>query len=395
MEKIRRFLGGNPRVWLLRILGRFHFALPLALITAGVYEALGWDAWGGFLRSLLFVVPMAASYYAIHKIGPLGLYLVFSLALAGVSWLLIGNPGAPVVLLLVCLLRARFRLSEEKGESYMDVPFFSVLAFYVLAFLISAFADLHVLQRLSVLCAAVYFLICIVYYGVRRLNDYLVLNRDMSNLPARRIQRTAGAAILAMVVLSGAMLLPVALRNTGDLHLEIPDKPFSESETEAEPEAPSETVPNMGAAFSDEYWGSSWQIPAFVSYTLFCVIGIALLMLVVSVVFQIFKNFRITFTDSRDVVQYLQDPDQDTGERAQRAERTKPRLWDRSPNAQVRRKYRKEVLRSANGSPERWQTPAEVEAAVGLEDAPLHALYEKARYGNEPCTAEDLQRIRR
>ena len=72
-----------------------------------------------------------------------------------------------------------------------------------------------------------------------------------------------------------------------------------------------------------------------------------------------------------------------------------PAVWDRSPNAQVRRKYRRAVLRSAKEAPPQWASPQEIETRAGLEDSQLHRLYEKARYSQEGCTSQESRSLKR
>ena len=67
----------------------------------------------------------------------------------------------------------------------------------------------------------------------------------------------------------------------------------------------------------------------------------------------------------------------------------------RAPNAQVRRKYRRAVLRSAKEAPPQCASPQEIETRAGLEDSQLHRLYEKARYSQEGCTSQESRSLKR
>ena len=52
-------------------------------------------------------------------------------------------------------------------------------------------------------------------------------------------------------------------------------------------------------------------------------------------------------------------------EEAPSQRRARPALWDRSPNAQVRRKYRRTVLRLSKEAPPSWAAPQEIEERAG------------------------------
>ena len=109
---------------------------------------------------------------------------------------------------------------------------------------------------------------------------------------------------------------------------------------------------------------------------------------------RVLRQFRGAFHDARDTVQYLsREEGEDRIQRSRRVGRLS--LLDRSPNGSIRRLYRKEIRRGLTEAPAPWQSPSEIEADASLSDPELHALYEKARYGPQPCTPEDLRRLKR
>lgn len=394
MNRLKKLFSENPRELIMRGLGRLHSALVVAVVCCAVSEIMKRNAVVGYFRGLLFCIPMALSWYAVRSLKNMGQFLLASIGLMALTWLLIGNPGGAVAMGLVCFLRARARMSEETEKSYMDFPFFFMLIFFVLAFFISAILDLHVLQRASLISGAVYFLICVLYKGIGRIENYLYLNRDMKGMPTKRIVRTAGSAVLLAALIAAVLMIPVAVSSNGNFHVELP-KNYTDPTESAEDYVGEVDSPGMDpSAFAElAKGGPTWQIPAFVSYIFFAVIGIILLVIIFNLIKSIITNFRLSYTDDGDVVQFLRG-DRDDGDLAEEAKRErKPRIWDRSPNAAVRRRYRKEILRTAKSSPEGWRTPQEIESWAGVENQRLHELYEKARYGNTPCTDEDVKSL--
>lgn len=344
-----------------------------------------------FLRGLLFCVPVALSRLAIEKTPRLWQFLACAVLICGLAWLLLGHPIGAVLAGLGCIFRLRKRLAEETDDSVMDVPQYGGLAVFAVVFLISAVMDDSQLQKLAVLSAAVYFLICLTYQGLVRIFGYLELNRSMHDLPARRIQRTAGVALLAAVVLSAALLLPAALSVPGTFHLESPTAPAAspsqQIEVPVQQEGPSiaQQLEELGVA------GPPVEIPPIVNYLLYAVAVAILAVGVFSLVYNIIRNFRFSFRDEQDEVRFLSQEDRDEAQRPEKERESRPVLWDRSPNAQVRRIYRKTVLRQAKEPPRRWQSPTEIEKGAGLRTPRLHSLYERARYGDVPCTQEDVR----
>ena len=70
----------------------------------------------------------------------------------------------------------------------------------------------------------------------------------------------------------------------------------------------------------------------------------------------------------------------------------------RTPGEKIRRLYRQRILKhfsqKAAGILPHWASPSELEETCGMDQPALHELYEKARYGNVPCTKEDLEQLK-
>ena len=308
-----------------------------------------------------------------------------------------GHLFGAIMTAFCCIFRARARLAEEVGESGLDKPSYLGFSAFAVAFLISAIMENPLLQRLSVFSAAVYLLLCLCDRGLRRLDEYLRLNETMYALPKKRIQRIAGGALAVALILSAALLLPAAGRFSGEWTVDLTQQRISGSVTTSQPEQEEEPQQTAGASLAEMFGDSKplFQIPPIVSYLLYAVIVAGLALMLLFCVYRLILSFRRSFTDSRDHVQYLSGDRDDLDERSAAPAVERPRVLDRSPNAVIRRRYRKQVLRAAKEPPRPVLTPREVEEQSGLSAPVLHALYEKARYGKEPCTAEDVQSLKR
>jgi hypothetical protein len=82
-----------------------------------------------------------------------------------------------------------------------------------------------------------------------------------------------------------------------------------------------------------------------------------------------------------DEVLFLQEEPADFIQRALRRRHGERQ----SPEAQIRRRYRKMIRRATKGQPSKWATPSELEAQAALPDTgevrKMHEAYELARYG--------------
>lgn len=402
---MKRIVISMPRRAALLVLGWLHFGLLMGMLFAVFFDMLyalaGLELLtpeAAFFRGMLFALPTGLCWLAIKKLRALWQFLLAAIGLCALSWLLVGHLGGALFMALMCIVRVRSRLAEEDEgpvNSLLDTPSYFGLCLFLAAFLISAGAadGLPRLQWLSVLGAVLYLLICLGYNGLQRLDNYLLLNKDMYGLPAKRIQRIAGSALLVSVLLTALVLLPMAVGNDGLVRIQMPD--ISAGNTEIEIEQPEEDNDEKQGAMDlseliDEE--NSWQIPPIVGQIFFVLIGAALVTLIVLAVRQLFKDFRRSYTDSRDVVQYISRDEREHAEELVETLR-RPRVWDRSVNATIRRKYRKTLLK-AGEPPESWMTPAEAERSAGIEIAALHRLYEKARYSPTECTQADLKELR-
>lgn len=399
-EKILNFFGAKSgRVLLLRLMGRIHCAIPVAILYAAVCTLFQGDqvVLPAFCRGMLFAIPAALSFYAGERLPNLWQFLLASLLISGLFWLLLGNVAGLALGGTLCFFRGRARLQEVKEESFFDMPHWLMLLLFPFPFLFSAALKLPTLQRLSGFCAAFYLLLWLCFLGVSRIEEYIELNRGMSNLPAKRINRTGGVALAVFFLIASALLLPVAWNTFGDIQIDLEklnQRPHVTYEMEEMP--PQE---NMGTDFSEllglENTEPLFQIPPFVSYLFYalCVGGVVALALYG--IYRVFRSFRSSFTDSRDVVQFLSGRDEDGKEYFQEGSRGKrPSFLDRSPNALVRRRYRRTILKAAKEQPKRWNTPEEIEREAGVSQQTLHELYEKARYSPEGCSQTEVRALK-
>ena len=394
MKVIRWFGGWRPLV--LRALGWLQFSMIYALFYGTVYQVIQGDAalpqrvWWGMLS----VIPIALADVGAQLCPGLLQYLPWSLGCCLVAWPLLGNPVAVIPVALVCFFRGKNSLSEDPVESMMDKPTPALAAVALAPFFYSALAGSPLLQRITLIWTALYLLLWAGYKGFLTIDRYLTLNRGMSGLPVKRILRTSGLALVGMLVVAGGLLVPALAIQ--DNYLRIDPNP-TQGQTQVRVEAREPTMPSMDMTAFHESMddGKDHTMPVFVKFLLWAVVGVMFAAILLYLLYQLIRNFRGTFVDHRDVVQFLgREADQQEEELPAGGQR-RPALWDRSPTAQVRRKYRRAVLRASKERPPRWAAPQEIEESAGLSDSLLHSLYEKARYSREGCTPQENRSLKR
>lgn len=400
-KKVRVSINGHQlRRGVMLLLGWLHCGLlfsalyPVVMSIPFGKEDAQVGFW--FCQSLLLCIPVALSYFAEHDIPALWQYLLASLAICLLMWPLFGSPLGALAGILPCFFRGRSRLSEEPADSLMDAPHIPAALAFLIPFLYGATGDSAFIQKAGLFCAAVYLLLCLLYHGIGRIDDYLVLNRDMKNLPTKRISRMATAALLAVAAAFGALVLPAVL-GAGFVRIDL------SALERGGGSAPVQVVQGQDAQPSENSLmerlnreNPGWQIPPVILQVLNILVGAAVLILIGYGVYRIIRNFRGSFTVQNDMVEFLNPTD--SAEPVKRVRRKRPGVLDFSPNAVVRRRYRKTILRAGKEPPEKWASPRELEQAAGLpdtqENALLHGLYEKARYSRSGCTKEETSLLR-
>lgn len=386
------------------LLGWLHGALLFAPLFAFVLNffnpgAARADILRYHLLGLLIVVPIALSWLAERYLRHILIYLVASVSIIALTVVLFG--GAVLMALpaaLLCFLRFYNRVTGEP-RSLLDHAGYPILPLFLLPAAASFFypAVSGTYQITAPICAALYFLLCFAQRGIARIDEYIEMNRTIRNLPGRRILLIATAMLLIILLIFAAILLPPLLLNQSEYRYTPPPTPEG---TAATPQ-PSDT---QQGDFEDNAWISALDSEPNPTLTFifrlleYIVLAAASIVIVFGIVFgalRLSRMFRQSFRDRGDLVENLQDDKVETI-REKRQARDRPRFFDRSPNAVVRRRYRRTILRAAKEPPQPWMSPAEAEAHARLAGSDmdrLHDLYEKARYSADGCSHQDAARL--
>lgn len=384
--------------------------LHCALIFAPIYTLLRHyivgeltkrDVVESYLMGLLIIIPVILSWFACRYLKNIGLYILTSAACIYLTFLIYGRLVMIVPALLVCFLRFYNRMLEDRPPSFLDTPGYAGIALTFIPALISVTDPKmsNAFQYMSLIFGAIYFLLCFAHHGIERIDRYVSVNTDMRNMPSRRIVRISSAVLAALFLIFAVILLPALFATDINVRYSPPEREaVSQPELEmTEPEIEGGEVPEFSL---DDIYPEKQRHPIFEAIVSFfeilaaIAIGIIVIIGLVYFILYLMRRFKSTFDDRGDLIENLQEDDLEAVH-LKKPKSDAPGIFDRSPNAVVRRKYRKTILRASKIRPSSWMTPTEAEenaALTGQVDL-LHALYAKARYSPDGCTKQDVAEL--
>lgn len=374
-------------------------------------------------ESLWLIFPAVLSWVFIRAIHSLIVYLLCSFIvcalLAGLSHSVLTVLLAAFILLVRCGTRikkghikrlmmempgeAGAQLSRELWEipTFLDRPVpghWAAFAFYYAICFITKRDDL--LKWIFYLLLADVF-VCFLFGYLESMWDFIRENSKIANLPVHSIQKVSKILLLISVILLGLILLPSALYGREPLTALRdnikPGKFTPPTEEILEEERPD----NFTGSNLDMIAGTPTEPPAWliaVTNVFMYLIVLAAAAALLNAIYRACRNALSYFSqDEEDEIIFLGTEETDSLRRGTRPGRAQKERRT-SPNQKIRRIYKKTLRRSLKERPAGWETPSELEEKADLPQdaatAHLHSLYEKARYSDEDCTAEDVETLR-
>lgn len=301
------------------VLGWLHatmLCVPLyALVLNFVSEGMTKDViLQNILRGFLILAPIALSWFAIKCLRRIFFYILASIGITVLTGFLFDSVLMAVVALFICFMRLYGRLHGE-SHSLFDHAGYAGLAVFAVPFLCSVFTDRAdlIFQPVSLVFAAVYFVLCLTQRGIRRIDDYIDVNAAMQNMPARRIVRITCALLAAAAVFCAAVLLPPLL--TSDIGYRYTPR----EAIHAEYTPPEQTEASSGGDMPlDEMIPAAEPSPVLVlimkilEYIVLIALAGGLIFGVIYGCIRISRGFKTSFVDRRDLVENLPEDERTT-----------------------------------------------------------------------------------
>ena len=404
----------------LRIIRFLHGAMVMTAVMSGVCLLLsifGMTPESYFPFSLLVLVTYVATAFAEEKIKGIGLFLLISIASVIPTALLAPDIASKIVFVLISGIIIAIRIVGRVRDSgtLLDSPHMAVVILFAVFYLIGLLAGNSFVSTLNYYLAFAYVIFILIYTNFLNLEGYLNVNKDVENIPVRKIGRTNNLMLLGYLGLTVTLMLVMPLvgldkaiiglgkgilaliRRLAALRNGTPDDDIVvESEVEGGGEM-SGGMPDFGGSETPLWLTALYHA---MEVALLVVAGIVVVAAIAFAIYRLVKAFYRPIKENSDEQEFI-DPEDDDREYAEPQggffQRVRD-IIDPTPTAAVRRLYRRRIKKQKVDFSEAL-TPDEIESAVGLSDGPerqiLHEVYEKARYSERGCSEADLQRMRK
>ena len=370
--------------------------LHVTLIIAPIYTFLACVAYVDsgissvqyFFSSLLFIIPAAITKYSSLYIKQLWVYLVLSIVLVVATWFITTCPLSCLITVIMVVLRLVSRVRQD--ASVFDRPHYVALIFFLVPFFYGGYMGDWFIQLMALILAFIYIALVFAFNGFKKIEDYIKLNNTMAEFPERRIGKSMATifGFGALIFLSVSLIC--VMSSYEFFGITIPQIEVSEEEKANLYEStvnPESYYNNLAEQFGEAVDN---PVMAAVDQTATIISVILMIGLFIFCIVELFLIFSKTVKKEKaDIIESIVEPEE---EEAPVEKKEKISFFDMSPNAVVRRKYKKTI--KSKFTPDDWMTPAEMEERGKFKIDLLHNLYEKARYSEHGCTQEDKEAVK-
>ena len=393
-----------------------HGTLILALIVPLLYAigfSLELQSTGlTYAKSLLIIFPIIISAVAVRKLRSLftfGLCGIGMICGMGVLMWTVGSIGSQTQIarlcdtvfcmagtLLIVALRFKDRMNHDRQqkeedpywqpkESFLERPGFGALWYFGIIYLLGLGLTSPNVCNEAFYSGMLYVFLIFAYRFIQGTEHYFELNKRVSKLPKKRIYGIGAGVLGSLLICLFLFMIPAMLMASYRPYTDIRDW-FVRDETVMEDWELDYQGMQTDSGSGDMDWllgeqEEAPQIPAWVNAVFEGIAALVLFGVMIVVCRQIrdiFCKFRRSYDENGDRIEELTETEES---QYFILEEIAPPLDPQE--AQIRRRYKKEIRKRRKEMPGRYESPTELESNAGLQDAQLHALYEAARYAKK------------
>ena len=364
-----------------------------------------------FCRSLLFIPLMLLVSLGAHKAKHFWQYAIASAAAILLAYVGAGNLLERVFLLVftVFMVLSYFVARAKDRDCWLEKPEFAFLALFLGMYFMARRADSEFLRLYACYGAGIYYLLISYYTNTIEMYQFVQTHANLERFPEKRLLKSNRRMMWMQtgIVVAGMFVAPFVgidqivygigrvLRNILAFLLSgFENEPMPEIVQEAEQQ--SEMMLPGEAREISKWMEILIKVLDIIAWILVIAFIAYLLYRVAKKLYEMYLDFGTHTEENGDKVERILVVS--SKERKMDVEKTKKEnlFWDRSPNARIRKFYKKRVQKDIKEPINPAWTPREIEQAVQMsenEKEILHQYYEKARYGKESCTKEEMQEV--
>jgi len=312
------------------------------------------------------------------------------------------------VILTLIAVAFYFYARARKAECILDTPETYFLLLYVAVYFLERQFPSRLLEHYAVIGAGFYLLLCMYKTNMNEIHEVFDLNGNLERFPEKRLLKNnlLMMGIQTVFVISGmiaAMFVGIdgIVDTFRDIVAKIVRWILKLLESDVKPEGAEVLDGKKELIFIE-----AKETSAFMEFLLKLLDILSTLVIIALIVYAIYRVLRKLYqlyldfdknaSENGDQIEKIYTVQTKEEKKRLRKKRTENLFWDRTPDARIRKSYKKRVLRDLNKIPKPSMTPEEIERGIVMDDDKkmiFHSLYEKARYGNEKCTAEDVEKF--
>lgn len=401
----------------IRLMEILHGFFIFSVLYCAIYVQLTDQLLPVFERSLLFLLVILICSLSVDKGVKFYLYVLISVAMCiGVFFTMRTLTGSVfhsvlmVVLALVIIGNYFFAKATDK-KCWIENPIYPALFYYILVCFYANYFHSDFLVKFVCLAAGCHFLMVNVHSNYVHMGLFMRDYEKLERLPVSRMNRNnrrmmwIQSVIVSLVMIVAPYLkLDAIIRNLGILFRKILVWILTHIGQEPVEEEMEQMIPQQSAPFKVEAIANEENLFFKILDVLMEILGwviilgllFLLLRFLIKKFLEMYNQFNIRTEDNGDVVENL-IADSQTIDRAYQVREKRENLFmNWSPDARIRKHYKKRILKDHTEEIRKSWTPEQLEEAVTLQGEKkerFHVLYEKARYAQESCSREEAQEM--
>lgn len=310
--------------------------------------------------------------------------------------------------LTIAAILIYFYARAKKAECILESPAYYFLGLYVIMWFLERQYPSELLEKYAVIGAGACCLLCMYKTNIDEMLQFIDLNEKLERFPEKRLLKSNLLMMGFQTIIVGAGMGIVSTTGADGFFDKLAAAvkklfawilSFLESDEQyIGSEVFEETAVMMPVEVGEQsaFMEMLLKFLDFFSWILVIVLTLLAIYKILKKVYQLYLEFDMNVAENGDEIEKIYTVQTRDEKRKLKKQQGENLRWDRSPNARIRKYYKKRVLKDLKETPKAFMTPEEIEQNVRMSEAEkklFHRIYEQARYGNRACSKEDVDEM--